>query len=193
VLVSEGKALYMYGRPFDLKSGERLSEAPGPALWGGACGLLEDIARPAYGWKHERRHWVLRTQAGGAVKVVRGLARGTCLSVAGSKVFGLINDTQEIYAVQLSGGRRARKLWSVKAPAGSRPKAILAAAQAVFVAALPDEKDRAGGVIWVFAAADGKKLGELPLDGAPLFDGMSAEAGRLYVATQDGRLICFSE
>jgi hypothetical protein len=41
--------------------------------------------------------------------------------------------------------------------------------------------------------ADGKKLQTLPLEGNPVYDGMSAANGRLYVSTEDGRLMCFGD
>ena len=45
--------------------------------------------------------------------------------------------------------------------------------------------------LWVLAGADGKKLQVLPLDSRPVYDGLSAAGGRLYLATEDGRLMCF--
>ena len=38
-------------------------------------------------------------------------------------------------------------------------------------------------------AKDGAKLSERRLDSPPVFDGMIAAAGRLYVATKAGRLL----
>ena len=47
--------------------------------------------------------------------------------------------------------------------------------------------------LWVLAGADGKKLQVLPLDARPVYDGLSAAGGRLYLATEDGRLLCFGD
>jgi outer membrane protein assembly factor BamB len=41
-------------------------------------------------------------------------------------------------------------------------------------------------------AGSGKKLGELRLPAIPVWDGMAAAGGRLYVATADGSLTCFA-
>jgi hypothetical protein len=41
------------------------------------------------------------------------------------------------------------------------------------------------------SSADGKKLAEYDLDSPPIFDGMAAAAGRLYMSTVDGKVICF--
>lgn len=46
------------------------------------------------------------------------------------------------------------------------------------------------GRLYVLSAADGRTLGELDLDAAPVWDGMAAAAGRLFISLNDGRLIC---
>ncbi len=53
--------------------------------------------------------------------------------------------------------------------------------------------DSSGGVIRKLSAETGEELDRLPLGVAPTFDGMSAAHGRLYVSTQDGKLLCFGE
>ena len=52
-----------------------------------------------------------------------------------------------------------------------------------------DPKDTAE--LWVVSTADGKRLQTVPLDGRPVYDGLSAAHNRLYLATTDGRLLCF--
>jgi len=51
---------------------------------------------------------------------------------------------------------------------------------------------RRGGLLWAVSAADGQKLAEVPLDAPPVFDGMAAAAGRLYLATQSGAVVCLT-
>ena len=48
-----------------------------------------------------------------------------------------------------------------------------------------------GSLLWVASAEDGHKLAEYQLDSLPVFDGLAAAAGRLYLSTTDGRVICF--
>ena len=48
-----------------------------------------------------------------------------------------------------------------------------------------------GAVLWTISTADGSKLAGQELDAAPVFDGMAAAAGRLYMSTQDGAVRCF--
>jgi outer membrane protein assembly factor BamB len=50
-----------------------------------------------------------------------------------------------------------------------------------------------GGLVYVVATADGKKLAQYELSSPPVFDGMIAAAGRLYLATCDGRVVSFAE
>ena len=50
-----------------------------------------------------------------------------------------------------------------------------------------------GGLLWAVSTIDGKKLAEYKLDAPPVFDGMAASTGRLYLATQDGTLHCYAK
>jgi len=47
-----------------------------------------------------------------------------------------------------------------------------------------------GATLWAVAAADGKKLAELKLDAPPVFDGMAAANGRLFISTINGTVVC---
>jgi hypothetical protein len=51
---------------------------------------------------------------------------------------------------------------------------------------------RRGGRLWGVSAKTGDKLAELPLETMPVFDGMAAAGGRLYLSADDGRLTCFT-
>jgi len=55
-------------------------------------------------------------------------------------------------------------------------------------AALNGEK---GAVLLAVSAIDGKELAQYDLDNLPVFDGMAAAAGRLYMTTTDGEVLCF--
>jgi len=48
-----------------------------------------------------------------------------------------------------------------------------------------------GGLLWAVSTAGGEKLAEHPLDTLPVFDGMAAADGRLYVSAVDGMVLCF--
>jgi outer membrane protein assembly factor BamB len=47
-----------------------------------------------------------------------------------------------------------------------------------------------GALLWAVSADTGKRLAELKLDSMPLFDGLIAANGGLYVVTEDGAVIC---
>jgi len=77
---------------------------------------------------------------------------------------------------------------------------MVAAGPTLFVAGPPDVAEdadpyaafegRKGALLWSVAAADGRKLAELKLDAEPVFDGLIAAGGRLFMTTRDGRLLC---
>jgi hypothetical protein len=81
-----------------------------------------------------------------------------------------------------------------------RIRAMVAAGDALFVAGPPDvapEDDpyaafegRKGARLWAVSTADGHKLNEQTLTAPPVFDGMIAAAGRLYLCTTDGQVLC---
>jgi outer membrane protein assembly factor BamB len=91
--------------------------------------------------------------------------------------------------------------WGVHIPLTG--KAMALAGDVLFVAGTPvafPEGDlakayegRMGGVLWAAAAATGEKLAEYRLDAAPVWDSLAVARGRLYLATQDGKLRCFGE
>ena len=51
---------------------------------------------------------------------------------------------------------------------------------------------RKGALLWAVSAADGKKLAACKLESPPVWDGMAAAGGRLYVSTVDGKVLCMA-
>lgn len=49
-----------------------------------------------------------------------------------------------------------------------------------------------GALLLAVSAADGKELVKYELESPPIFDGMAASDGRLYLATMDGKVLCFA-
>jgi outer membrane protein assembly factor BamB len=69
---------------------------------------------------------------------------------------------------------------------------VVLANETAYLAGVPTSQDPGEkSELWVLAGADGKKLQVLPLDARPVYDGLSAANGRLFLATEDGRLICY--
>ena len=51
-------------------------------------------------------------------------------------------------------------------------------------------ENRKGGLLLAVSASDGKELARYPLDSVPVWDGMAAAGGRLFMATMDGKVMC---
>jgi len=84
-----------------------------------------------------------------------------------------------------------------------RIRAMVLAGDRLFAAGIPDIVDskdplaafegRKGALLQVFSTKDGSRLKSYPLSSMPAFDGLSAARGRLYLATRDGKVLCFGE
>ncbi len=82
-----------------------------------------------------------------------------------------------------------------------RIRAMVLAGDRLFAAGTPDLLDpkdplgafegRQGVMLQVFSTKDGSLVNSHRLSSLPAFDGLSAAAGRLYLATSDGKVICF--
>jgi len=51
---------------------------------------------------------------------------------------------------------------------------------------------RKGALLWAVSALDGEELTQYHLDSPPVWDGMAAAGGRLYLSTTDGKVLCMS-
>ena len=49
-----------------------------------------------------------------------------------------------------------------------------------------------GALLWAVSAIDGRKLAQYRLRSVPVFDGMAASGGRLYISTIDAQVLCLS-
>ena len=80
-----------------------------------------------------------------------------------------------------------------------RIRAMVKAGETLFVAGPPDILDpkdpyaafegRKGARLVAVSPEDGKKLSETSLEHPPVFDGMIAAGGRLFVSLQDGSVV----
>ncbi|KPK48417.1 MAG: hypothetical protein AMK72_06985, partial [Planctomycetes bacterium SM23_25] len=97
--------------------------------------------------------------------------------------------------------RQAPPVWHQWVPV--RIRAMVLAGRHLFVAGPPDVVDpadpmaafdgRKGAVLHVHSATDGKRLAEYPLEAPPVFDGLIAAGGKVFIATTDGRLLCMGQ
>ena len=94
--------------------------------------------------------------------------------------------------------RKAPPTWHQWVPI--RMRSMVLAGKHLFVAGPPDvvpEEDpyaaldgRKGALLAAFSADKGDKLAECELAAPPVFDGLIAAGGRLYLATIDGKVLC---
>ncbi len=136
----------------------------------------------------------------GAVEPLRWLpqsdysrARGKSIAKLESKAFGLD---------KMMGYTRAKPpVWTQWQPV--RVRAMVKAGDNLFIAGAPDLfnaedpfapfEGRSGAHLVALDATDGKQLSKLPLASPPIFDGMIAADGKLYIATTDGSVICLND
>ena len=104
---------------------------------------------------------------------------------------------------QAVGRRRQgpKPLWEQRV--GIRITAMVRTGETIFVAGSPDVIDpkdphgawegRKGGILAAFAAGDGRKLAEYKMPAPPVWDGMAAADGRLFISTSDGWIVCMGK
>lgn len=91
-----------------------------------------------------------------------------------------------IYAT--AGGKN---LWLQDDNINQQMVGAVLAGETVYLAGVPTSLDpRDKCELWVLAGADGTRLQTLTLEDKPVYDGLSAAGGRLYVACEDGTLTC---
>jgi len=103
-----------------------------------------------------------------------------------------------------SSGKRRRQgpkpLWEKRLDI--RVTAMVRAADTLFAAGSPDIVDpkdphgawegRKGGLLAAFTTGDGKKLSEHKLPAPPVWDGLAAAYGRLYISLVNGDVLCLA-
>ena len=52
-------------------------------------------------------------------------------------------------------------------------------------------RGRRGAALCLVDATDGKSLAQYKLESSPVFDGMIAARGRVFISLEDGSLVCF--
>jgi outer membrane protein assembly factor BamB len=98
-----------------------------------------------------------------------------------------------------AASRQTKKYrWTGQQPVVAR--AIVLAGNNLFLAGPPDIfsseepaatlEGKRGGLLCALSAEDGSELAKYDLDSPPVFDGMAATDGRLYIATTNGRVLC---
>ncbi|MFW6170028.1 MAG: hypothetical protein ACODAD_06025, partial [Planctomycetota bacterium] len=209
VLVGSGTHVYMRHLKFAPKSlqhrnavedlpakrGRREHQAVGAHLMS-VAGLLDDSWFNQTYWsvdgKSQCKLLVFDEETACGVKPFPGTARHSrAIFVPGRKGYTLFANDRPKHAQR----------WSVKIPL--RPRAMVLAGDTLFLAGPPDvvpEDDpyaafegKLGAKLWAVSTTDGARLAEYELASPPVFDGMAAARKRLYVSTEDGKVLCYGQ
>lgn len=123
----------------------------------------------------------------------------------GTGHFVFFTPGQEGYAVlcfdrDREAEKKERKVWERRLPL--RVRAMVLTGENLFLGGVPDVIDpsdplasleeRTGGSLVAVGAETGETLSEWGLDASPVFDGLIAAAGRLYLADRVGHVRCFA-
>ncbi|NOZ23317.1 MAG: PQQ-binding-like beta-propeller repeat protein, partial [Planctomycetes bacterium] len=211
ILTSDGQYVYLRDLAFN-KNAKPQKEVPPHFLT--LTGFLDDT------WAH-RSYWAFGARSSlrtGCSPRDRGLIFGRLLVFNGPMIYGygraevdwsnqLHDRPYRLFAVnrdakqKQTGGKKRRRagrppeLWAKSLPIHAR--AMVLAGKVLFVAG-PEVDARTGGqgegaMLLAVSPDDGKELARYPLDSAPVWDGMAAANGRLYLSLHNGRLVCYGD
>jgi hypothetical protein len=186
-------------------------------------GFLDDTLHDRFYWFHNRlwpgSHFAVRGPKSGHILVFdeqmtygqRAFSRRERLSPKftpasdGYLLFADYRDTEPLMDRTSGRGTEYRPSrppkWSTHVPL--RAVAMVLASDVLFLAGPPDVvpaddpllalEGRAGAKLWAVSTEDGSRLVEVQLDSPPVFDGMSAGGGSLFIAQADGTLTCMGQ
>jgi outer membrane protein assembly factor BamB len=193
---------YVYLR--DMVLGKRGDKQPkgNPHLFT-LTGFLDDT------WPH-RSYWIYGTHCSlstGCSGRERNLIYGRLLVFDKPFVYGYgrasvhwSNQLQDgAYRLFARDCNKEKEQWAKKVPI--RVRAMVLADKVLFLAGPPVDtddgtgggKENEGAILLVISTSDGSELARYPLDSPPVFDGMAAANGRLYLSLLNGRLLCMAE
>ena len=160
-------------------------------------------------WIH-RSFWIFGTECSistGCSRIDGKLVYGRLLVFNESNIYGygrkqihwsnmLQDGPYRIFAMNRDENE---KKWERAVP--MQVRAMVLADKVLFVAGLladeidaPDGPDMSrGSALIALSASDGAELGRRSLDSVPVFDGMAAAYGRLYISMKNGSLICLEK
>jgi len=209
ILVADADSIYLRHMRFNDKL--EIEASPRPHLYA-TSSLLDD-------WEHNRYYWILGTGDLARTPVAYPWIVHSDLSVPFGLMMAFDEDT--VWAVRRAGGRRGSRIEpgiyamprpdpsdaanflpdfqkrtttksraeaiSWKSGLKKNARAVLHAGDKVVIAG----RDTNGGFMQMLSTFDGRLLGELPLKASPVWDGLAAAGGRLYLSLDNGMIVCF--
>jgi outer membrane protein assembly factor BamB len=199
ILASDDQYVYLRDMVLD-KRGSRETKG-NPHLFT-LTGFLDDS------WPH-RSYWIFGTRCSlstGCSGRQRNLISGRLLVFDESRIYGY-GRVRIHWSNQLQDG--AYRLFAVKRGEGTlrwekpvtiQVRAMVLADKVLFVAGPrsnagdgPVGRDESRGALLIaILASDGTGLAKYRLDSSPVFDGMAAANGRLYLSMENGQVLCMS-
>jgi len=190
ILVGDGEKIYMRSKTFS----ENLSPLEGKTSLQTRSGFLEDSYFKRTPWSYEQNYARLIVHDRDSVYFVRQFD-----SLRGLDPTVFFTPGQKGYLLFAKDVGEEKDTWSERVPI--RIRAMVLTQDALVLAGPPDVVDpldplgsfegRKGGLLWWVDVDVGKKRQEAMLVSPPVFNGMAAARGRLYVATEDGALACW--
>ena len=199
ILSADGGHVYLRDMVFDDR-GRAVPE--GDSHLFALTGFLDDS------WTH-RSYWIFGTQCSistGCSGRARDLVYGRLIVFDDATVYGYGRKTvhwsnqfqdgaYRLFAVKRGEGK---ELWTKSLPITVR--AMVLAGDVIFLAGPPAGAGQGPegpdasqpATLMAVSASDGAELAQSPLDCWPIFDGMAAASGQLYISLENGRLLCMA-
>lgn len=197
ILTSDDQYVYLRDMVLDKRGGSQPKGNPHLLT---LTGFLDDS------WAH-RSYWIFGTHCSvsiGCSRRDRNLVSGRLLVFDGSNIYGYGRKTyhwsnqMQDRAYRLFGMRRGEgtALWAKPVPV--RVWAMVLADKVLFVAGPDTDNGQEGrdenqeALLMAISTTDGTELARYRLDSAPVFDGMAAANGRLYLSLENGQVLCMA-
>jgi outer membrane protein assembly factor BamB len=200
LLVSDGAALFMNGTSIAMKDGTLSDPRKPPSYPRGVLGVGPGIADlpPSFDkrvtieqliWSHEldklqQTNGALSDGSGIYGSVLAFTDQDTCAVGLGYQVVG----RKAGYALMIAA--KGKNSWSMKL--SIRVTALVRAGDKLICAGTPLDRSAASKPeLWILSAATGKTLQTITLPARPRPDGLIVAHGKVFVATEEGNVLCF--
>jgi len=199
ILTSDGPYVYLRDMVLDKRDGSQQKANPHLLT---LTGFLDDT------WPH-RSYWIFGTRCSistGCSGRDRNLISGRLLVFDRSTIYGygrakihwsnqLQDGAYRLFALNFSEGTEK---WTK--PLRIQVRAMVLVDKVLFVAGPPadagdgpgESDENQGVLLMAISASDGTELAKYRLDSPPVFDGLAAANGRLYLSLENGQLLCMA-
>ena len=157
---------------------------------------------PTYGYlDYSWTRYATAVGRGGGSHVVKSGGRGAAGRGIGGKMtignaeqgFVTFDLPKKMISTMLRADGKIK--WETPIESPNQVEAMLLTKSHVFTAGTTNRnwRDRVPAFLRVYEVSNGKQSRELTLTAPPIYDGLAAAAGRIYLATVDGKLTCYGQ